>query len=293
MHFLYKPKLLFDLFALFALFAFPSAFFSWPAWSAGSASSLIEQRRVEIKERLAEIDALIESGIASKHDREPLECELIEIDQFENLLKYRTSRKYETVLVGHLEEKLVVLQNNIETQKKLLEDGLVAPKEIEKLEEKAGLYNQVLEYLGSAPFYGPVNLGKGSIKMIALLGAAYPITSGFGYRADPMGRGRQFHTGVDVGAGTGTPIRSPFAGKVRLTIKGTGSGGGRQVWLQHGDGVETVYMHLSQIVVSSGQVLEKGEVLGYVGSSGSRVTGPHLHFELHFRGIPVDPIRYL
>lgn len=119
-----------------------------------------------------------------------------------------------------------------------------------------------------------------------------PITSGFGEREDPiLGNGEgEFHKGVDISAVNGTPVHAPAPG--RVVKAGMGSGYGREIAIDHGNGVTTVYGHLSGYNVVEGQAVSKGEVIGYVGHSG-RTTGYHLHYEVQVRGTAVNPHRYL
>ncbi len=119
-----------------------------------------------------------------------------------------------------------------------------------------------------------------------------PINSGFGQREDPVlgiGTG-EFHKGIDIGSPNGTPVHAPAAG--RVTKAGLGSGYGNEIELDHGNGIVTVYGHLSGFNVAAGQQIVKGEVIGYVGHTG-RVTGPHLHYEIQVRGTAVNPHKYL
>lgn len=119
-----------------------------------------------------------------------------------------------------------------------------------------------------------------------------PINSGFGQREDPIlgfGTG-EFHKGIDIGSPNGTPVHAPAAG--RVVKAGLGSGYGNEIELDHGNGMVTVYGHLSGFNVTVGQQVVKGEVIGYVGHTG-RVTGPHLHYEVQVRGIAVNPHKYL
>jgi murein DD-endopeptidase MepM/ murein hydrolase activator NlpD len=119
-----------------------------------------------------------------------------------------------------------------------------------------------------------------------------PITSGFGQREDPvLGNGEgEFHTGIDIGAPNGLPIRATGDGVVKLAEMS--SGYGREVIIDHGNGVETVYGHMSGFAVIAGQTVVRGEVIGYVGHSG-RTTGSHLHYEVRIRNTPVNPHKYL
>jgi murein DD-endopeptidase MepM/ murein hydrolase activator NlpD len=132
-------------------------------------------------------------------------------------------------------------------------------------------------------------LGSNTPDMWPVLG---PINSGFGEREDPiLGGGEgEFHKGVDIGAPNGTPVHAPAAG--RVVKAGMGSGYGREIEIDHGNGIVTVYGHLSGYNVVPGQTVAKGEVIGYVGHSG-RTTGYHLHYEVQIRGTAVNPHKYL
>jgi len=119
-----------------------------------------------------------------------------------------------------------------------------------------------------------------------------PINSGFGQRQDPvlgMGVG-EFHKGVDIGSPNGTPVHAPANGRV---IKaGQSNGYGNEIEIDHGNGIVTVYGHLSGFNVVDGESVAKGQVIGYVGHTG-KVTGPHLHYEVQVHGAAVNPHRYL
>ena len=115
------------------------------------------------------------------------------------------------------------------------------------------------------------------------------LTSGFGGRKHPvLGRFRM-HKGVDYGAGTGTPIQA--AGDARVTFVGWKGGYGRAVILNHGNGRETLYGHMSRFAKAKpGQRVAQGTVIGYVGSSGMS-TGPHLHYEFRVNGVHQNPLK--
>ncbi len=119
-----------------------------------------------------------------------------------------------------------------------------------------------------------------------------PINSGFGEREDPiLGNGEgEFHKGVDIGSPDGTPVHAPAGG--RVVMAGMGSGYGREIEIDHGNGIVTVYGHLQGYNVVEGQNIVKGEVIGFVGHSG-RTTGSHLHYEVRVRGTAVNPHKYL
>ena len=116
------------------------------------------------------------------------------------------------------------------------------------------------------------------------------ISSGFGARYHPVLHYTRMHTGADMSAGSGTPIRACRSGTV--VIAGSQGGYGNTVVVDHGGGMATLYAHQSRLGVSPGQVVNAGDVIGYVGSTGMS-TGPHLHFEVRLSGNPVDPAPYL
>ena len=113
-----------------------------------------------------------------------------------------------------------------------------------------------------------------------------PVTSGFGMRVHPILRFARMHRGMDFGAPTGTPIMAAADGQV--VRAGWAGGYGRQVRIAHGDGLLTSYSHMSRIVAPDGGFVRRGELIGYVGSSGLS-TGPHLHYEVWRNGEAVDP----
>jgi murein DD-endopeptidase MepM/ murein hydrolase activator NlpD len=112
------------------------------------------------------------------------------------------------------------------------------------------------------------------------------ITSGFGYRMHPILKYRRMHTGVDIAAPSGTPIHAAASGVVFSA--GRRGGYGNCIVLIHGSSIATLYGHCSSLAVSAGQEVKKGQVIGYVGSTGLS-TGPHLHFEKRINGNPVSP----
>jgi murein DD-endopeptidase MepM/ murein hydrolase activator NlpD len=120
--------------------------------------------------------------------------------------------------------------------------------------------------------------------------AGAPITSGFGTRIDPITGQQSFHSGIDFGAACGTPIHAAGAGAV--VSAGMNGGYGNATVINHGGGLATLYGHQSGFAVAPGQVVQQGQVIGYVGSTG-KSTGCHLHFEVRVNGNPVNPLGYL
>ncbi len=136
---------------------------------------------------------------------------------------------------------------------------------------------------------GPNLMGGNIPTLWPVLGS---ISSPFGGRQDPiLGNGEgEFHKGVDISAPYGTPIHATADGVVQMA--GMGNGYGREVVINHGGGVETTYAHMSGFHVSAGEQVVRGQIIGYVGTSG-RSTGAHVHYEVRLRNVPVNPHKYL
>ncbi|MGF2412795.1 M23 family metallopeptidase [Ferruginibacter sp.] len=115
------------------------------------------------------------------------------------------------------------------------------------------------------------------------------IASGFGYRIHPIYGIAKMHNGLDFTAPQGTPIYATGDGTV--TTAGPSTGTGNHVIINHGYGYQTVYMHMVRIKARDGQRVKRGEVIGWVGSTGAS-TGPHCHYEVHINGVPVDPVYF-
>jgi murein DD-endopeptidase MepM/ murein hydrolase activator NlpD len=143
-----------------------------------------------------------------------------------------------------------------------------------------------------------LKLAKEKNKLLAAIPAIQPvkneqlkrIASGFGYRSDPFTKVRKMHEGMDFTAKTGTPIFATGDGIV-ARADNTASGYGNHIVLSHGFGYETLYGHLSKYKCRAGQRVKRGDVIGYVGSTG-RSEAPHLHYEVHKDGKVVNPINF-
>ena len=125
----------------------------------------------------------------------------------------------------------------------------------------------------------------------ALLPAGLPVsarlTSGFGMRAHPIRGGMRNHSGVDLAAPYGSPIVATADGVIGTA--GWSGGYGLLISISHGDGVQTRYGHLSRLNVAAGQQVRRGDVIGFVGSTGQS-TGPHVHYEVRVNGVATDPL---
>ncbi len=116
------------------------------------------------------------------------------------------------------------------------------------------------------------------------------VTASFGERIDPFNGEGAFHSGVDIGSSYGAPVIAPADGVVVFSDQLGGYG--RAIKIDHGHGISTRYGHLSGFAVTAGQAVHRGDVIGFIGSSG-RSTGPHLHYEVRINDTPVNPYKYL
>lgn len=148
----------------------------------------------------------------------------------------------------------------------------------EQIEEFSQLVSDVenqLSYLECRPDFTPT-VGQ--------------ITSYFGYRIHPITKRRSLHDGLDFGADRGTPIKAAGSGVV--TFAGTNGGYGKTIVISHGYGYKSVYAHNKSNLVAVGDKVEKGQKIAEVGNTG-RSTGPHLHFEVHYNGVQINPMNIL
>jgi murein DD-endopeptidase MepM/ murein hydrolase activator NlpD len=116
------------------------------------------------------------------------------------------------------------------------------------------------------------------------------ISSRYGVRGNPFGRGHEFHNGIDFVIDTGTPILSTGPG--RVDAAGYDGPNGNRVSIDHGFGYRSVYAHLSSVQVKVGEAVQRGQLVGLSGNTG-RSSGPHLHYSLYYQGQTIDPARYL
>jgi murein DD-endopeptidase MepM/ murein hydrolase activator NlpD len=139
---------------------------------------------------------------------------------------------------------------------------------------------------------------KNKQKMLASIPAIQPVSnkdlkriaSGFGYRIDPIYKTVKYHSGLDFAAPAGTPIYATGDGVVEDASM-SDVGYGNHVLINHGYGYKTLYGHMLKIKVKDGQTLKRGDVVGWVGSTG-KSTGPHCHYEVSKNGEKVDPVYF-
>ena len=153
-------------------------------------------------------------------------------------------------------------------------------------------------YIQSKSFDEIIDLAKSKAEMLTAIPAIQPVAnkdlkrmaSGFGYRIDPIYKTRKMHAGMDFSAPSGTPIYATGNGKISKVRKSR-RGYGNHVKIDHGYGYVTLYAHMSKYIVREGQKVKRGEIIGYVGSTGKSVA-PHLHYEVHKDNKKINPVNF-
>ncbi|MEH1970659.1 murein hydrolase activator EnvC family protein [Nostoc sp.] len=219
-------------------------------------ANLINQQKTDVEQQKNEIALIREQLLAQKSD-------------------YQTQAQSQTELIQRLNSDRLALeaaQNQLERESKNLE--ILIQQKVAEAQAKTNSRTSI------------IIRGTGVM--------AYPsdasTSSPFGWRIHPILGYRRFHAGLDFAASYGSKIRAADSG--RVIFAGWYGGYGRAVIIDHGNGMTTLYGHTSELYVSEGQAVERGQAIAAVGSTGFS-TGPHLHFEVRRNGTPVDPANYL
>ncbi|MEH2147341.1 murein hydrolase activator EnvC family protein [Nostoc sp.] len=222
-------------------------------------ANLINKQKTEVEQQKNEIGLIREQLLAQKTD-------------------YQTQAQSQSELIQRLNSDRLALeaaQNQLERESKNLE--VLIQQKVAETEEAQAKTNS-----------------RTSIIIRGTGVMAYPsdasTSSPFGWRVHPILGYRRFHAGLDFAASYGSKIRAADSG--RVIFAGWYGGYGRAVIIDHGNGMTTLYGHTSELYVSEGQAVERGQAIAAVGSTGFS-TGPHLHFEVRRNGTPVDPANYL
>ncbi len=226
-----------------------------------------------------------------QNDRQSLAGLQADADQLEQQ-RDRVERK---------KNEIALLKQQLESQKSSMEDQIAGQKEnIDRLksdrramavaetqlEQDSRTIALLIQQHTGAGGYGLAFRGTGQM----LLPCLGEITSGFGWRMHPVLGYERFHAGIDIGADYGSTIYAAEQGLV--IFAGWYGGYGNAVIIDHGGGITTLYGHTSELYVSEGQTVQRGQAIAAVGSTGLS-TGPHLHFEVRREGEPTDPVAFL
>ena len=239
-----------------------------------------DRRRIEQMRIAADIVTATQMNLAN--EKQDLEGAREELAQEEAVLEEKSLQYYD--LLYELEQKAEAFEVLIAESEVLQEELLleIAAKEKDLKEAKHDEYLAKLALQGDNP---PSN----ATWVTPVSG--YRLTSAFGMRKHPVLGVVRMHNGVDMACAQGTPIYASRGGTVTRTSYQAG-GAGNYVSINHLDGFSSVYMHMTHYVVSQGQTVSQGQLIGYVGSTGIS-TGPHLHFGISYAGTYVNPLAYI
>lgn len=219
-----------------------------------------------------------------KQEADQIQAKKSQVEQQKQQIAYLTQslqeQKKEFETQAQAQEKLVSRLNSDHNMLEAAEDQLANDSEkIKRLIQQQLAVRS--SYQGGIVVYGTGQLSWP---------ASGPITSTFGWRLHPVLGSNRFHSGTDFGAEHGAPIRAADRGTV--IFAGDYGGYGNTVIVDHGNGLSTLYGHASELYVQPGQVVQRGQQIAAVGSTGLS-TGPHLHFEVRQNGEPIDPLALL
>ena len=242
--------------------------------------SAADQRRLQ--EMRAAADIVTATQLNLESEKATLEESRKEVDVAQAELEERRQEADEILI--ELEKKSAEFQALLDESEALQDDLMkeIAQKEKELKEAK---YDERLAQLAAAGQNPPSN--STWVRPLSSLN----VTSPFGMRLHPVLGYTRMHNGIDLGAASGTPIYATRSGKVTVASYQAG-GAGNYVSINHLDGFSSIYMHMTHYVVSVGQTVSAGQVIGYVGSTGIS-TGPHLHFGISYAGTYVNPLAYI
>ncbi|MEH1788728.1 peptidoglycan DD-metalloendopeptidase family protein [Nostoc sp.] len=225
-------------------------------------AKLIDKQKTEVEQQKNEIALIREQLLAQKTD-------------------YQTQAQSQSELIQRLNSDRLALeaaQNQLERESKnlevLIQQKVAEARATEEAQSKTNSRTSII-IRGTGVMAYPSDA---------------PTSSPFGWRIHPILGYRRFHAGLDFAASYGSKIRAADSGKV--IFAGWYGGYGRAVIIDHGNGLTTLYGHTSELYVTEGQAVERGQAIGAVGSTGFS-TGPHLHFEVRRNGTPVNPTDYL
>ena len=230
---------------------------------------------------------------------EMLGKEIDQANQMLNALKERDNNVYRTIFEA---EPLPATTRQggvaqVDRYKALLDEGLEGEELITSTFARIDQLDQQL-YAQTKSYDNLLDLADDKAEMLSSIPAIQPVSnkklrrlaSGFGMRVHPIYKVRMMHPGIDFSAPQGTPVYATGAGKVEH-VKTTFAGYGKQIIIDHGYGYKTRYAHLQNFNVKQGEKVERGQCIGYVGSTGTS-TAPHLHYEVFHDNKRINPIYY-
>ena len=277
------PKVFFSFILLFIFTA--TAFLGWASVDYYKLKSKVPQTTQILKENKQQKAQL--AALANKIDK--INTKMVELKEFDNKLKVIANLEpgddnTPFLGIGGSDPSLMDAEYSVEkAHQKLVR---LMHQSLDNLETEISIQTQEKTEL--------YNFLESQKSMFACTPSIWPtkgwVSSKFGYRISPFTNEKEFHNGLDISAKTGSPVLAPADGVVSAT--GRTYGFGNLLTINHGYGLKTRYAHLSKILVKKGQAIKRGETIALVGNTG-RSTGPHLHYEVHVEGVPVNPTRYI
>jgi len=236
--------------------------------------------RAEFTRRLAQRDEeLLTALVSEKQAYESKRAELLVLRARQEDLRAQIKQEQDKI-----EAQAAAARRELQ---EVTQDRAAAEQMLAQMQQESQQIEQMLARLqggGSQSYSGS---WSGSLK--CPIWGSYRISSRYGWRIHPILHARRFHDGVDLACPTGTPIHA--ADKGLVVFVGWQNAYGRTILIDHGSGISTMYAHCSRFAVNKGQTVSRGQVVGYVGSTGWS-TGPHLHFGLRKYGKPVNPMKF-
>ena len=239
-----------------------------------------DRRRIEQMRIAADIVTATQMNLTN--EKAALEETRVQLAEDEKVLEEKSEQYYE--LLYELEQKADEFQILLE-ESEILQEELMAEIAAKEKDLKQAKYD---EYLARLALQGD-NPPSNATWTTPVSG--YRLTSAFGMRKHPVLGVVRMHNGIDMACAAGTPIYATRAGTV-TTASYQASGAGNYVSINHLDGFSSIYMHMTHYVVSKGQTVSRGQLIGYVGNTGIS-TGDHLHFGISYAGTYVNPLAYI
>lgn len=263
------------------IFAF-LIFWFWPKFFPTPQEAILQNENAELKEKYDLVEKEIHNvnsilGVLTDRD-ETIYRAVTGADSLPKAVR--------NAGIGGVQKYQHILDNSLEADKLIVEKLL----ELDHLKRKM--------YVQTKSYDEIISLAKRKEEMLASIPAIQPVSnkelkrlaSGFGMRIHPIYKVKKMHYGVDFSAPVGTPIYATGDGVIKKVKRAYG-GYGIQVEINHGFGYTTKYAHMKKFIVKRGQKVKRGELIGYVGNTGTS-TAPHLHYEVIKNGKKVNPIHY-
>ncbi len=236
--------------------------------------------RAEFTRRLAQRDEeLLTALVSEKQTYEHKRAELLALRARQEDLRAQIKQEQDKI-----EAQAAAAQREL---KEVNQDRAAAEQMLARMQQESQQIEQMLARLQRGGGQSYSGSWSGSLK--CPIWSSYRISSRYGWRIHPILHTRRFHDGVDLACPTGTPIHT--ADKGLVVFVGWQNAYGRTILVDHGSGISTMYAHCSRYAVKKGQTVTRGQVIGYVGSTGWS-TGPHLHFGLRKYGKPINPMKF-